>query len=476
MPFRRIASLRDLDALRAYCREQNISLPAESLTPAAISCFAQPLPLSAELTAGNRFAVLPMEGWDGTREGKPSALTERRWQRFGRSGAKLIWGGEAVAVRHDGRANPNQLLISPANLNGLHRLRRILLQEHADHFGTSDDVITGLQLTHSGRFSRPNRADRPEPIVLFHNPETDRRLGKSVRMTLLSDDDIKKLSDDFIAAAVLAQKAGYHFVDIKMCHGYLGHDFLNAVSRPGEYGGSLENRTRFLRRIVAGIRACAPGLEIGVRLSAFDFIPFHAGENGLGVPDASAAHLPFGCDSSGTGVALEQPSAFLSILEEIGIRLVCISAGTPYTTPHLLRPALFPPSDGYAPPEDPLAGVARLIRVTAELKRRHPGLVFVGSGYSYLQEFIPHVAAAVLAAGGADSIGLGRMMLSYPDFIADVLAGKPVQRKRVCRTFSDCTTAPRNGFASGCYPLDPFYSKRPEADRIRHLRPRLPRP
>ena len=70
------------------------------------------------------------------------------------------------------------------------------------------------------------------------------------------------------------------------------------------------------------------------------------------------------------------------------------TAGSPYYNPHVQRPAMFPPLDGYEPPEDPLRGVARQIRATALLKRQFPRLVFVGSAYSYLQEWLPHVGAA----------------------------------------------------------------------------------
>ena len=139
---------------------------------------------------------------------------------------------------------------------------------------------------------------------------------------------------------------------------------------------------------------------------------------------------------------------------------MCISAGSPYYNPHLQRPALFPPSDGYLPPEDPLVGVARHLAITADLKRYRPSLAVVGSGYSYLQEWLPHVAQAVVRSGAADFVGLGRLALSYPEMPADVLAGRPLDRKRLCRTFSDCTTAPRNGLVSGCYPLDPFTRNR----------------
>ena len=194
---------------------------------------------------------------------------------------------------------------------------------------------------------------------------------------------------------------------------------------------------------------------------------------GDGVPDhwPSAAAYPyaFGGDGTGTGIDLAEPHLFLDLLENLDIRLVNITAGSPYYNPHIQRPALFPPSDGYQPPEDPLIGVARLIGVAAELKAKHPNLLVVGTGYSYLQEWLPNVAQNIIRTGKADFVGLGRMVLTYPEMCADVLEGKPLQRKRICRTFSDCTSGPRNGMVSGCYPLDDFYKQRPEADRLKRL-------
>ncbi len=177
----------------------------------------------------------------------------------------------------------------------------------------------------------------------------------------------------------------------------------------------------------------------------------------------------FGGDGTGLGIDLAEPCAFLDLLVALGIPLVCITGGSPYYNPHVQRPALFPPSDGYGPPEDPLAGVARQVAVAAQLKAHRPELLVLGSALSYLQEWLPNVAQAVVRRGMADFAGLGRMALSYPDMIADVLAGRPLQRKRICRTFSDCTTAPRMGLVSGCYPLDEYYRERPEARRLGRL-------
>jgi 2,4-dienoyl-CoA reductase-like NADH-dependent reductase (Old Yellow Enzyme family) len=152
------------------------------------------------------------------------------------------------------------------------------------------------------------------------------------------------------------------------------------------------------------------------------------------------------------------------------VRWVCVTAGSPYYNPHMQRPALFPPSDGYLPPEDPLVGVARQIAATASLKKDFPSLAIVGSAYSYLQEWLPHVAQYTVRHGMTDFVGLGRMVLSYPELPADVLAGRPLQRKQICRTFSDCTTGPRQGLVSGCFPLDPFYEKHPDAEKLKELK------
>jgi 2,4-dienoyl-CoA reductase-like NADH-dependent reductase (Old Yellow Enzyme family) len=394
-------------------------------------------------------------------------LTRRRWRRFGASGAKLIWGGEAVAVRTDGRANPNQLLLDENTLPDIAELLEELRRSHKERFGTTDDLLVGLQLTHSGRFARPEKGGA-RPRILYRHPYLDAKFGVNDDGPLLSDDDISRLIDDFVAAARRAYRAGFHFVDVKHCHGYLGHEFLSAVDRPGRFGGSFDNRTRFLSEVTAGIRALAPEIEIGVRVSVFDFLPFQPGPDGVGVPAAPAGNYPyaFGGDGSGLGIDLTEPRAFLDLLERWGIELVCSTAGSPYYNPHIQRPASFPPSDGYLPPEDPLVGVARQIDSARRLKASHPKPGMVGSGYSLLQEWLPNVAQAVLRQGGADFIGLGRMMLSYPEFPTDVLAGRPLARKRICRTFSDCTTAPRNGLISGCFPLDDFYKTLPDGEKL----------
>lgn len=428
---------------------------------------------------GNRIAVQPMEGWDATPEGAPSEKTVRRWQRFGRSGGKLVWGGEAVAVCHEGRANPNQLLATPRTQKNLTHLRDVLKRDHILTTGSDHGLVIGLQLTHSGRYCRPNEHTRPEPRILYHHPILDRRLKLPPDYPLLTDGEIESIIEDFHRAAFLAWQSGFDFVDIKHCHGYLGHEFLSAHTREGRYGGSFENRTRFLREVVQGIRSLAPKLHIGVRLSAIDTLPFHSdptrsvnGKSAIGIaemrPDLRPYRWGFGVNPlEPTDSDLSEPERFLSLLEELGIQLVNITVGSPYYNPHIQRPALYPPSDGYLPPEDPLIGVARQMDVTRQLKCRFPNLLIVGSGYTYLQDFLPHVAQAAVREGWADFVGLGRMVLTYPEFLWEASEGGEIHRKRVCRTFSDCTTAPRNGLPSGCYPLDEYYKNSDLAEQLK---------
>ena len=480
-PYRRVAALKTADAFQDQLHHPGIAdqLPfddgAGGPDPAPL---AEPLHLPAGTRVGNRFCIQPMEGWDGSPDGLPTELVRRRWRGFGASGAKLIWGGEATAVEHQGRANPNQLRLEEDTADALAALRAELVATHEERFGRSDDLLVGLQLTHSGRFCRPNEKARGEPVILYAHPLLDRKFAIDARDCTASDEQVEAIVERFVAAGELAWQAGFAFVDVKHCHGYLGHEFLSAVDRPGRYGGSFENRTRFLREVVAGLRRRVPDLLIAVRLSAFDLIPFEPdGDCRAGVPAAGAAPYRYGFGTAAhdpTAYDLSEPIRFLGLLEELGIFLVNLTAGSPYYNPHIQRPALFPPSDGYQPPEDPLVGVARQIDVVRQLKARFPELIMVGSGYSYLQEWLPHVAAAVVDGGWADAVGLGRMTLSYPTMPNDLLAGRPPQRKRICRTFSDCTTAPRNGLISGCFPLDPFYKNRDEAGQLRRLKQNAP--
>jgi NADPH2 dehydrogenase len=481
--FVKIPTLRSVAQFNDYAASLGLELRADpELVVGPDSPLARPLRFQ-DRTIGNRWCTQPMEGWDGTTTGGVTEPMLRRWRRFGESGAKLIWGGEAMAVRPDGRANPNQLIINRQNQEGIARLRRELLAAHEQKFGRADDLLIGFQLTHSGRFCRPNEKTRYEPRVAFRHPLLDARFKVTSDEQVFTDEELAQLVQDYVEAAQVAFACGADFVDIKHCHGYLLHEFLGAHTRPGRYGGSFENRTRLLREIVAGIRASGNPIAIGVRLSAFDLVPFRPdpargrpGKLGPGIPEDFAAVLPyryaFGCNPHNpVEYDLAETFRFVDLLRELDIKLLNVSAGSPYYNPHIQRPAAYPPSDGYQPPEDPLVGVARQMEVVRQIRARAPqDMIIVGSAYSYLQDFLPLVAQRNVREGYVDSVGLGRMLLAYPQVLADAVWTGATSHKQFCRTFSDCTTAPRNGLPSGCYPLDEYYKRSPEARTLREIK------
>ena len=472
--------VRDVEAFRARWRATGPGLDCDVALEGADGPLGSPIEAFGKRLT-NRWAVHPMEGWDGTTDGRPTDNTLRRWRRFGRSGAALVWGGEAFAVEAGGRANPNQLYGDPAVdvAASLASLRDEVVAGRDEVGYGAEPFALGLQLTHSGRFARPTAAG-PLPRVAYRHPVLDARFGVASDDLVFTDIELEAIAERFVDVARIAHEVGYDFVDVKCCHGYLLHELLGAHTRDGPYGGSFENRTRLFRGIVEGIRDACPGLEIGCRASIVDTHPFAAGDAGVGAPVGWESHLPyrygFGVDEDDPRrPSFEEPLAFLRMLRDMDIRVVNLSVGSPYYNPHIQRPATYPPSDGYLPPDDPLAGVAFHVDAVRRCKQAVPELVVVGSGYTYLQEWLPHVAQFEVRHGHADFVGIGRMMLSYPELPADVLAGRPLQRKRVCRTFSDCTTGPRHGMLSGCFPLDDHYRSLPEAGRIKQIKKELDR-
>jgi 2,4-dienoyl-CoA reductase-like NADH-dependent reductase (Old Yellow Enzyme family) len=479
----RLPSLKSPAEFRAHCSSLGIDIPCDDEPVTTGSPLAQAALVTVNgKRPGNRIVIHPMEGWDGTTTGGVTDEMRRRWQRFGESGAKMICGSEAMAVRPDGRANPNQLILVEQNQAGIAELLGILRKAHAERYGTTDDLVVGFQLTHSGRFCRPHDK-RWESRIAFRHPILDRKFNVTSDSQVFTDEQIGELIRDYIRAARLAREIGADFVDVKHCHGYLLHEFLGAHTRPGKYGGSFENRTRILREIVAGIRAEGNPIDFAVRLSCFDMVPHRPdpelsqpGKLGPGIPEDFSPCLPyrygFGVNSDDpTKIDLTETHAFVALCGELGIKVLNTSAGSPYYTPHLQRPAAFPPSDGYQPAYDPLIDVERQVQAVRQIKARAPqNLYVIGSGYTYLQEFLPNVAQAVVRDGWADAIGLGRAVLSYPAMLTDAIHGQALEKKFICRTFSECTTAPRNGLISGCYPLDKYYTQKPEFQKLKEIK------
>ncbi len=428
-----------------------------------LSSLLQPITVGGR-PVGNRLAIQPMEGCDAELDGSPGELTFRRFRRFGAGGAKLIWG-EACAVVPEGRANPRQLVINPANAPALGRLLNETRSAHVEANGSSDDLLVGLQLTHSGRYALQR------PILAQHDPLLDPRtiLDKATGATagpdspLITDAELDRLQDRYVEAARLAHQAGFDFVDIKQCHRYLLNELLSARSRQGKYGGSFANRTRFIREVAGRIRDASPGLLIATRLNVFDGIPYSKGENGVGAPCPFAPPVSsvWGTDADVPSLPdLAEPLALIGMLRDLGVCLLNVSLGNPYASPHLLRPFEYPPPDGYETPEHPLLGVDRHFRLTAAVQSAYPQLAVVGSGYSWLQAYAFLAGAANVAAGRTTFVGIGRGALTQPDFGRRLRQREPLDRKRLCRTFSYCTALMRSKhnemgqFATGCPPFD----------------------
>jgi NADPH2 dehydrogenase len=410
------------------------------------------------ITVGNPLAIQPMEGCDGTPDGSPGELTWRRYERFARGGAKLIWF-EATAVREDGRANTRQLWIAPRNVAEFARLLARIRTVHREQWGTADDLLIPIQLTHSGRFSVPRRT------LVYHNPYIDAKTGAPPDDPIISDDELERLEDDYVKTAGLALHAGFEAIDIKAVHGYLVSELLGAQTREGNYGGALENRLRFLRNVIGKIRAAfGRRLLIAIRMNAFDGVPFTRDPvTGLGAPCAFEVPYPYGW-----GVDRDDPlredlrgvKQAVACLREWGVELLNISLGSPYYNPHIGRPFEKPDEGNYEQPEHPLRGVDRHFRIAADLQRAFPHLPMVGSGYSWLQKYAINAGAYHIAAGDIRFLGIGRGALAYPDFARDALEKGQLDERRCCKTLTYCTylmrqkNHPLGQFPTGCPPFD----------------------
>jgi NADPH2 dehydrogenase len=456
----RYFKFRSRDDLEAECRRLGLDLRfSDDLGP-----LFRPVAFGP-LRAGNALCVQPMEGCDGTPDGRPGELTLRRYQRFGAGGAKLIWG-EATAVVEEGRANPRQLLLNDETAPDFERMLADCRRAHREACGGDDDLVVGLQLTHSGRYSYRR------PLLAVHDPVLDPRtvVDKTTGRTagpdepLLDDDSLRRLVDHYVAAARLARRCGFQFVDVKQCHRYLLSELLAAKERPGPYGGSLENRTRLARDIITALRAEVPGLVVATRLNVYDGIPYRkrAGDSeGEPCPWTPPVRSAWGArEDDPLQPDLAEPTWWIGEMARLGVALVNVSMGNPYATPHVIRPFEYPPPDGYETPEHPLIGVDRHFRLAGQLQQAFPHLALVGSGYSYLQEYLFQAGAANVRDGRVTFVGVGRAALPQPDFARQLLEYGRLDRKRVCRTFSYCTALMRakhnelGQFATGCPPFD----------------------
>ncbi|MGC8830834.1 MAG: FAD-dependent oxidoreductase [Verrucomicrobiia bacterium] len=392
-----------------------------------------------DFTLPNRFVVLPMEGCDGKSDGSPDELTFRRYRRFAAGGAGLLWF-EATAVVPEGRANPRQLWLHKGSVNEFKNLVRETLKTARENFGENHRPLLIVQLTHSGRYSRPVR--KPQPIIAHHSLYLDPVHNLPPDYPLISDEELKRLEDVYVEAARLAYEAGFDGVDIKACHRYLISELHASFTRQNSiYGGeAFENRTRFFRNIVQRIKSELPQLIVTARMNAYDAMPYPYG---------------FGMDKNGSMAAdLSEPVQLVRFLKENGAPLVNITIGNPYYNPNVNRPFDKPTAGAPIPAEHPLVGVERFIQIVRVIQQSFPELLVVGGGYSYLRHLLPYVAAWAVNKNYVSLVGLGRMAFAYPDCVRDLKELGFFKREKSCIACSACTQIMRDGGRSGCVPRD----------------------
>ncbi len=436
--------LRGIDDLKQLCKELNVSIEATQ----DVSILAEPV-RAGQLVIPNSLAIHPMEGCDGDSQGRPGKLTLRRYERFAAGGAGLIWG-EATAVVPEGRANPRQLWLHRENKESFAAMVRMMRQAAAQSMGSSHQPVIVLQLTHSGRYSKPERAAHPiipqrdpyrDTMVPQPKPNPNAKSKIPDDWPIVTDDYLDKLQDAYVEAARIAFEAGFDAVDIKSCHGYLINELLGCRNRKGKYGGSFENRTRFVLEVIDKIHhELGEGAVVATRLGVYDAIPYPYG---------------WAVDKDDyTRPDLTEPKKLIALLQQRGVNLINVTVANPYYNPHIGRPFNEPIVGGYEEPEHPLAGVSRLTGITAEIQKAFPGIAIVGTGYSWLRTLFANVAAANKAAGRTTLAGAGRMAFAYPDFAKDILTAGKMFPEKVCVSCSACTQIMRDRGMTGCVVRD----------------------
>jgi len=447
-------NFKTLDEIRDKIEELGVKVNLST----DLSPLARPVKI-ANMTAPNAMAILPMEGCDSEPDGSPSELVKRRYQRFASGGAGLIWF-EACAVVPEGKANPLQMSLNKANARAFAELVKNTDLWAAEAMGRSHKPVKILQLTHSGRYCRP--VDAPAPLVPQHDPLLDPRVGLAPDAPVVTDAYLDGLIEKYVEVALLAREVGFDGVDIKACHRYLVSELLASHTREGKYGGSFENRTRFLLETIKAVRqAVGDDYIIACRFNVFDAHPYPYGfgvsKDDCWVPD------------------LTEPLALVKLLVANGVDLLSNSAGNPYYRfPQVTRPLDTPIIGGEVPDEHPLESVARLFEFTRLIQKTAGDVPVIGNGYSWLRQFLPYTGAANLADGSCTMVGLGRQAFAYPDAPKDILTKGEMDPKKSCIACSKCTQIMRDHGRTGCVIRDaevylPLYNEaRSNAEKSGH--------
>lgn len=423
-------NFKTIDDIKAKIAELGVNITlSDDLAP-----LKKPVKIGNKI-APNSMAILPMEGCDSNRDGSPSELVYRRYKRFSTGGAGLIWW-EANAVVIEGRANPLQMMLTKENKDEFAKLIQECKKSTKESLGSDHVPLNILQLTHSGRYSRPVEA--AAPIIAQHDPLLDPRVGINEKDPVVSDEYLDSLVDKYVQSAILAKEVGFDGVDIKSCHRYLMSEILASHTREGKYGGSFDNRIRLLLTIVKEVRkAVGEDFIIACRFNVFDYHPY---PYGFGVDKEDFSKEDF-----------TEPLQLVKLLCESGINLLSNSAGNPYYIyPQVTRPLDTPTIGGNTPNEHPLESIARLFNFTREIQKVAGNIPVVGNGYSWLREFLPYIGSANLQDGSCSLVGMGRQAFAYPEAPKDILLNGKLEHNKCCISCSKCTQIMRDHGRTGC--------------------------
>ncbi len=376
-------------------------------------------------TAANRFVVLPSESNDGLDSGAPSERSVERYKKYVEGQAGIVCS-ESVLADIGGRARIHQLYLGDETVDGYARMIDELRK-------ANPEVIFIIQVDHCGSLADPDFSD---PVAIYPRESHTARL--------LTDGEIQQFRDKFIHAAVLAHKAGADGVDIKHAHGFFGNEFLQpANTREGRYGGSFENRTRFFREVIAGIKQQVDSDDflLSVRISAYEGV---AG----------------GFGTSGPGEIIEdlsEPIAFARLAQEAGLHLISASAGSAGGNLEILLP-----TDGF--PD----GVFRHFGWTRTIKQSID-IPVIGAGYSYLRDgrnnlpgeepagksFV-HWAEKNLKDKNVDLVGIARQAIADPLLPKKILNGD-LKSVNWCTMCMDCGMLLGEQQEVGCSVYNRYY-------------------
>lgn len=413
-----------------------------------MSILAEPVKLGEKIIP-NRICIQPLEGFDGTPAGEPSDLVFRRYDRYARGGAGLLWY-ESITIADDGRCNPLQMIIKPSTVKSIKELVKKSNEAAIEEYGRKPYNV--LQLTHSGRRA-VNEKWISTPLAVTPNPYMDDHNsidGQSGKITIATDEKIEMIIEQFIEGAVLAQEAGFDSVDVKVCHEYILRELLSAFTRPGKFGGSFENRTRAVFEIIDGIRKrCGDDMDICVRLNAYDCVPYPYGwgmvkEDGVMAPD------------------LTEPIKLCKMLVEKNVKLIDLSTMMPRYQPY--GAGLMAEHDDNAE-INPYLGTYDLLKATKEIKEAVPDGVFVCTGLTWLEQFGGNVGAGGVKEGWWDIAGFGRQGFAYPNFARDIVEKNKMERNKCCVLCDKCYDLIQKGHVqTGCVARDhevytPLYRK-----------------